>query len=132
MVSAIRFIQFGTPEVLNLQTLSEQSPGQGEVWLEQEAVGVNDAGILGSIWSGHRPGFRVRWSSPSNNGSSQSFPRRPHGSFDWLTFGSHLTGIWLPVMCVCKSGGDSLFPLGHSQYRIAVDHNQPMQRVMAR
>jgi NADPH:quinone reductase-like Zn-dependent oxidoreductase len=47
MVSAIRFIQFGTPEVLNLQTLSEQSPGQGEVWLEQEAVGVNDAGILG-------------------------------------------------------------------------------------
>ena len=41
MVSAIRFNQFGTPEVLNLQTLSEQAPGQGEVWLEQEAVGVN-------------------------------------------------------------------------------------------
>lgn len=41
MVSAIRFNQFGPPEVLNLESLSEQAPGQGEVWLEQEAVGVN-------------------------------------------------------------------------------------------
>jgi len=41
MVSAIRFSQFGNPEVLQMQTLSEQSPGQGEVWLEQEAIGVN-------------------------------------------------------------------------------------------
>ncbi|MGF6140742.1 NADPH:quinone reductase-like Zn-dependent oxidoreductase [Pseudomonas laurylsulfatiphila] len=31
MVSAIRFNQFGNPEVLNLETLSEQSPGPGEV-----------------------------------------------------------------------------------------------------
>lgn len=41
MVSAIRVTQFGNPEVLSLETLSEQSPGQGEVWLEQEAIGVN-------------------------------------------------------------------------------------------
>lgn len=41
MVSAIRFNQPGNPEVLNLETLSEQSPGPGEVWLEQEAIGVN-------------------------------------------------------------------------------------------
>jgi NADPH2:quinone reductase len=41
MVSTIRLNQFGNPEVLNLETLSEQSPGQGEVWLEQEAIGVN-------------------------------------------------------------------------------------------
>jgi NADPH2:quinone reductase len=40
-VSAIRFNQSGNPEVLNLETLSQQSPGQGEVWLEQEAIGVN-------------------------------------------------------------------------------------------
>ena len=41
MASAIRFNQPGNPEVLNLETLSEQAPGQGEVWLEQEAIGVN-------------------------------------------------------------------------------------------
>jgi len=41
MVSVIRFNQFGNPEVLNLETLSEQSPGPGEVWLEQAAIGVN-------------------------------------------------------------------------------------------
>jgi NADPH2:quinone reductase len=41
MVSAIRFNQSGNPEVLNLETLSEQSPGPGEVWLEQAAIGVN-------------------------------------------------------------------------------------------
>ncbi|WP_338801936.1 quinone oxidoreductase [Pseudomonas sp. RSB 5.4] len=41
MVSAIRFNQFGAPEVLNLEPLSEQLPGPGEVWIEQEAVGVN-------------------------------------------------------------------------------------------
>ncbi|PNB73560.1 quinone oxidoreductase [Pseudomonas sp. GW456-E7] len=41
MVSAIRFNQSGNPEVLNLESLSEQSPGPGEVWLEQAAIGVN-------------------------------------------------------------------------------------------
>ncbi|MGE8067109.1 quinone oxidoreductase family protein [Pseudomonas sp. NPDC089569] len=41
MVSAIQFSQVGNPEVLKVETLSEQSPGYGEVWLEQVAVGVN-------------------------------------------------------------------------------------------
>ena len=41
MVSVIRFNQSGNPEVLNLESLSEQSPGPGEVWLEQAAIGVN-------------------------------------------------------------------------------------------
>uniref|UniRef100_UPI003F588264 hypothetical protein n=1 Tax=Pseudomonas grandcourensis TaxID=3136736 RepID=UPI003F588264 len=41
LVSAIRFNQFGNPEVLILETLSEQTPGLGEVWLEQEIAGVN-------------------------------------------------------------------------------------------
>ncbi|EZP33682.1 quinone oxidoreductase family protein [Pseudomonas sp. RIT288] len=41
MVSAIRFNQFGAPDVLSLETLSEQLPGPGEVWIEQDAVGVN-------------------------------------------------------------------------------------------
>ncbi|QXI17895.1 quinone oxidoreductase family protein [Pseudomonas hamedanensis] len=41
MASAIRFTETGNPEVLHLHTVSVQTPGQGEVWLEQEAVGVN-------------------------------------------------------------------------------------------
>ncbi|WP_434700132.1 quinone oxidoreductase family protein [Pseudomonas sp. D1-1] len=41
MATAIRFNQFGSPDVLTLQAAPEQSPGPGEVWLEQEAIGVN-------------------------------------------------------------------------------------------
>ncbi|WP_434695048.1 quinone oxidoreductase [Pseudomonas sp. Z1-14] len=41
MATAIRFNQFGSPDVLTLQAVPEQSPGPGEVWLEQEAIGVN-------------------------------------------------------------------------------------------
>lgn len=41
MVSAIRLSEAGQPEVLKLETLGEQSPGSGEVWLEHEAIGVN-------------------------------------------------------------------------------------------
>ncbi|WP_085640845.1 MULTISPECIES: quinone oxidoreductase [unclassified Pseudomonas] len=41
MVSAIRFAQAGAPDVLTLETLNELSPGPGEVWLRQEAIGVN-------------------------------------------------------------------------------------------
>jgi NADPH2:quinone reductase len=41
MAAAIRFNQFGSPDVLTLQAVPEQSPGPGEVWLEQEAIGVN-------------------------------------------------------------------------------------------
>lgn len=41
MASVIRVNQFGNPEVMSLEILSEQSPRQSEVWLEQEAIGVN-------------------------------------------------------------------------------------------
>lgn len=41
MISAIRFNQFGAPEVLKLEPVNEQLPGPGEVWIEQEAIGVN-------------------------------------------------------------------------------------------
>lgn len=41
MAAAIRFNQFGSPDVFTLQAVPEQSPGPGEVWLEQEAIGVN-------------------------------------------------------------------------------------------
>ncbi|MBV4458544.1 quinone oxidoreductase [Pseudomonas sp. COR58] len=41
MVSAIRFDRAGAPDVLTLDTLDELSPGPGEVWLRQEAIGVN-------------------------------------------------------------------------------------------
>nr|WP_319528101.1 quinone oxidoreductase [Pseudomonas laurentiana] len=41
MVSAIRLSQVGQPEVLKVETLSEQTPGPGEVWLAHEAIGVN-------------------------------------------------------------------------------------------
>ncbi|MBH3426448.1 quinone oxidoreductase family protein [Pseudomonas alkylphenolica] len=41
MVAAIRFSHVGEPGVLAVQTLGEQTPGHGEVWLEQAAIGVN-------------------------------------------------------------------------------------------
>lgn len=41
MAAAIRFSEVGEPEVLQVETLEPQAPGVGEVWLEQEAVGVN-------------------------------------------------------------------------------------------
>lgn len=41
MISAIRLNQFGDAAVLIPETSSERSPGVGEVWLEQEAIGVN-------------------------------------------------------------------------------------------
>jgi NADPH2:quinone reductase len=41
MVSVIRFEQFGNHDVLQIQATDKQAPGHGEVWLEQEAVGVN-------------------------------------------------------------------------------------------
>jgi NADPH2:quinone reductase len=41
MAAAIRFSEAGEPEVLQVETLEPQAPGPGEVWLEQEAVGVN-------------------------------------------------------------------------------------------
>lgn len=41
MAAAIRFSEVGEPEVLQVETLDPRAPGPGEVWLEQEAVGVN-------------------------------------------------------------------------------------------
>ncbi len=41
MPHAIRFSEPGAPEVLELHEVDEVAPGPGEVWLEQEAIGVN-------------------------------------------------------------------------------------------
>lgn len=41
MVAAIRINQTGGPEVLELRMVDEAAPGPGEVWLEQDAIGVN-------------------------------------------------------------------------------------------
>jgi NADPH:quinone reductase len=41
VVSVIRIVQTGGPEVMTMEELSEQTPGPGKVWLKQEAVGVN-------------------------------------------------------------------------------------------
>jgi NADPH2:quinone reductase len=38
---AIRLTQTGAPEVLQVQPITETKPGAGEVWIEQEAIGVN-------------------------------------------------------------------------------------------
>ncbi|MFJ1257382.1 quinone oxidoreductase family protein [Cupriavidus sp. CuC1] len=41
MVSVVRFSEAGGPDVLKLEATNEREPGPGEVWLEQEAIGVN-------------------------------------------------------------------------------------------
>jgi NADPH2:quinone reductase len=41
MVSVVRLTQTGGPEVMKIETINRQDPAPGEVWLEQEAVGVN-------------------------------------------------------------------------------------------
>lgn len=41
MAHAIRFNTPGAPDVLKLTEISEQVPGNGQVWLEQKAIGVN-------------------------------------------------------------------------------------------
>jgi NADPH2:quinone reductase len=38
---AIRLTQTGGPDVLELQSITPAQPGPGEVWIEQEAIGVN-------------------------------------------------------------------------------------------
>lgn len=43
MPQAIRFDQFGGPEVLRFETIAERQPGAGEVALSIEAVGLNRA-----------------------------------------------------------------------------------------
>jgi NADPH2:quinone reductase len=41
VVSTVRLIRPGGPEVLTFEETHEQVPGAGEVWLDQKAVGVN-------------------------------------------------------------------------------------------
>lgn len=41
MVSVIRVHETGIPTVLNIESVEQQTPGAGEVWLEQAAIGVN-------------------------------------------------------------------------------------------
>jgi NADPH:quinone reductase len=41
MGSAIRFTQTGGPDVLKVESITEARPGPGEVWIKQEAIGVN-------------------------------------------------------------------------------------------
>src|SRR5882724_6874836 len=38
---AIRLTKTGGPEVLQVETIVETQPGAGEVWIEQDAIGVN-------------------------------------------------------------------------------------------
>ncbi|HKS11647.1 MAG TPA: quinone oxidoreductase, partial [Pseudomonas sp.] len=38
--------QTGTPDVMQPESISLQSPGEGEVWLEQTAIGVNPLDVL--------------------------------------------------------------------------------------
>lgn len=41
MVSVVRIAHTGAPEVMTIEQVSAHEPGPGEVWLEQEAIGVN-------------------------------------------------------------------------------------------
>lgn len=41
MAVAIRLTQTGRPDVLKIETVKEQQPGAGQVWIEQDAIGVN-------------------------------------------------------------------------------------------
>ncbi|GAB7544837.1 quinone oxidoreductase family protein [Cupriavidus sp. 8B] len=41
MVSIVRFSQTGSPDVMKIEATNEREPGPGEVWLDQEAIGVN-------------------------------------------------------------------------------------------
>jgi NADPH2:quinone reductase len=38
---AIRLTQAGGPDVLKAESVAEACPGPGQVWIEQEAIGVN-------------------------------------------------------------------------------------------
>lgn len=46
MVSAIWINQFCNPELLILEVQHQQPPSKDEVWLEQEAIGVNFLDVL--------------------------------------------------------------------------------------
>jgi NADPH2:quinone reductase len=46
MPIAIRFTQTGGLNVLKLETFAEAAPGPGEVWIEQQAIGVNYLDVM--------------------------------------------------------------------------------------
>jgi hypothetical protein len=46
MPIAIRFTQTGGLNVLKLETFAEAAPGLGEVWIEQQAIGVNYLDVM--------------------------------------------------------------------------------------
>lgn len=46
MVSVVRFSQTGGPEVMKIEEVNECEPGPGEVWLNQEAIGVNFLDVM--------------------------------------------------------------------------------------
>jgi NADPH2:quinone reductase len=52
MGTAIRLTQTGGPDVLKVEPITEARPGPGEVWIEQEAIGVNYCGGSGFLDSG--------------------------------------------------------------------------------
>lgn len=41
MPAAVRFGRTGGPDVMTLEETNEQTPGPGEAWIAQEAIGVN-------------------------------------------------------------------------------------------
>ncbi|MFS2097217.1 quinone oxidoreductase, partial [Pseudomonas sp. Pseusp11] len=41
MVSVVRIAHTGAPEVMNIEQVPAREPGPGEIWLEQEVIGVN-------------------------------------------------------------------------------------------
>jgi NADPH2:quinone reductase len=52
MTIAIRISQAGGPDVLKVVSIMEAPPGPGEVWIEQEAIGVNFLDLTQRKWLG--------------------------------------------------------------------------------
>lgn len=46
MVAVVRFQQFGTPEVLQIEQAAMTTPGPGEAWVEQAAIGLNYLDVM--------------------------------------------------------------------------------------
>ncbi|SCK21999.1 quinone oxidoreductase [Vogesella sp. LIG4] len=46
MVAVIRLEQHGSPDVLQIQEANPATPGAGEVWIEQAAIGVNYLDVM--------------------------------------------------------------------------------------
>jgi hypothetical protein len=69
MSIAIRLTESGGPDVLRIETITEARPAQGEVWIEQEAIGVNVLDVTqrnGSVPI--HPRRSIRWVSGQGAG----------------------------------------------------------------